>query len=155
MNQYFASEMRKALSQVTSKLFLVITMPNADTMGSVFRMEIEQLINEFSTQVMCIENFGKENYFSAMYYSKLLIGNTSSGIIEAASFGKYVVNVGERQKGRLQSDNIINASFNYQNIIKAVDKALVNNIFDGINKYYNKHSADLITNQIKQLNEIL
>lgn len=155
MNQHFASEMRKALSQVTSKLYLVITMPNADTMGSVFRMEIEQLKNEFSTQVRCIENFGKENYFSAMYYAKLLIGNTSSGIIEAASFGKYVVNVGDRQKGRMQSDNIINTPFNHQDIIEAVEKAIVNNTFSGKNKYYNQHAAELIIHHIKQFNEIL
>jgi GDP/UDP-N,N'-diacetylbacillosamine 2-epimerase (hydrolysing) len=155
MNQHFASEMRKALSQLASKLFLVITMPNADTMGSVFRMEIEILKNEFSTQVICIENFGKENYFSAMFYTKLLIGNTSSGIIEAASFGKYVVNVGDRQKGRLQCDNVINTTFNHQNIIEAVEKVIVNKTFTGKNKYYNKYSADLIINHIKQFNEIL
>lgn len=155
MNQHFASEMGKALSRVASKLFLVITMPNADTMGSVFRNEIAKLKDEFPDEVLCVENFGKENYFNAMYYAKVLIGNTSSGIIEAASFGKYVVNVGDRQKGRLQSDNIINASFNHQNIIEAVDKAIVNKTFIGINNYYNQHSADLIIHHIKQFNEIL
>jgi GDP/UDP-N,N'-diacetylbacillosamine 2-epimerase (hydrolysing) len=155
MNQHFAKEMRKSLSKVASKLFLVITMPNADTMGSVFRMEIEQLKNEFSTQVRCIENLGKENYFSAMYYAKLLIGNTSSGIIEAASFSKYVVNVGDRQKGRMQSDNIINTPFHHQNIIEAVDKAIINKKFSGKNKYYNQHAADLIIHHIKQFNEIV
>mgnify|MGYP001083864396 CR=1 FL=1 len=155
MNQHFASEMRKALSHVASNMFLVITMPNADTMGSVFRMEIEQLKNEFSTQVMCIENFGKENYFSAMYYAKVLIGNTSSGIIEAASFGKYVVNVGDRQQGRLQSDNVINTPFNNQNMIEAVDKTIINKTFNGKNKYYNQHVADLIIHYIKQFYEIL
>jgi GDP/UDP-N,N'-diacetylbacillosamine 2-epimerase (hydrolysing) len=85
----------------------------------------------------------------------LLIGNTSSGIIEAASFGKYVVNVGDRQKGRMQSDNVINTPFNHQNIIEAVDKAIVNNTFTGKNKYYNQDAADLIINHIKQFNEIL
>jgi GDP/UDP-N,N'-diacetylbacillosamine 2-epimerase (hydrolysing) len=147
--------MRLALAQIAKKLFLVITMPNADTMGSVYRKEIAKLKEECSERVLCVENFGKENYFSAMYYSKVLIGNTSSGIIEAASFGKYVVNVGERQKGRLQSENVINASFNHQNIVEAVDKALVNKTFIGINNYYNKHSAYLIIDQIKQFNEIL
>lgn len=155
MNQIFASEMRKALSQVAAKLFLVITMPNADTMGSVFRMEIEQLKNEFSTQVICIENFGKENYFSAMFYAKVLIGNTSSGIIEAASFGKYVVNVGDRQKGRMQSNNVINAPFGKQEIIEAVDKTLVNLNYTGINNYYNQNSADLIIRHIKQFHEVI
>jgi GDP/UDP-N,N'-diacetylbacillosamine 2-epimerase (hydrolysing) len=155
LNKEYALEMRLALAQISEKLCLVITMPNADTMGSVYRKEIAKLKEECSERVLCVENFGKENYFSAMYYSKVLIGNTSSGIIEAASFGKYVVNVGERQKGRLQSENVINASFNHQNLVEAVDKALVNKTFIGINNYYNKHSADLIIDQIKQFNEIL
>ncbi|WP_396170200.1 UDP-N-acetylglucosamine 2-epimerase [Flavobacterium sp.] len=155
MNKQFANEMRKALTHLASKLFLVITMPNADTMGSFFRKEIAQLEDEFSDQVLCIENFGKEYYFSAMYYAKLLIGNTSSGIIEAASFGKYVVNVGDRQKGRLQSDNVINAPFSKQEIIEAFDKALVRECYTGKNNYYNQNSADLIIKQIKQFNEVV
>ena len=155
MNEHFASEMRKALSQVASKYFLVITMPNADTKGSIFRMEIEKLKNEFSSQVVIVENFGKENYFSAMYYAKILIGNTSSGIIEAASFGKYFVNVGDRQKGRLQSGNVINVSFNHQSIIEAIDKAMDSKVYVGINNYYNQQTVDLIINHIKQFNEVL
>jgi len=152
MNQHFASEMSKTLSQVASKLYLVITMPNADTMGSVFRMEIEQFKNEFSTQVMCIENFGKENYFSAMYYAKLLIGNTSSGIIEAASFGKYVVNVGDRQNGRLQSDNIVNTSFSHNNLVKAIELAIYKGVYQGHNSYYLPNSVEVIIKVIKQYN---
>ena len=155
MNQNFAIEMRKALSHLASELFLVITMPNADTMGSVFRKEITQLKEECSEQVLCIENFGKENYFSAMYYAKVLIGNTSSGIIEAASFGKYVVNVGNRQKGRMQSDNIINSQFKQYEIIKAVDEAIVRKTYLGTNNYFNQHSGDLIIKHIKNYNEVL
>lgn len=151
MNQYFASEMRKTLSQITSKLYLVITMPNADTMGSVFRLEIEQLKNEFPAQVVCIENFGKENYFSAMYYAKLLIGNTSSGIIEAASFNKNVINVGKRQKGRAQSSNIFNVDFNSQKIIELVNKLINSERFTGDNIYYKKNSAEKIINYLKTI----
>ena len=154
-NEQYAFEMRKALSDLASKLFLVITMPNADTLGSVFRKEIVLLKNEFPDEVLCIENFGKENYFSAMYYSKILIGNTSSGIIEAASFGKYVVNVGERQKGRLQSQNVINTPFIKQGIIEAVETALINSSYLGVNNYYKPYSVELIINHIKQFNEVL
>lgn len=155
INEQFACEMRKALSHLTSRLFLVITMPNADTMGSIFRREIEHLKEEFSEQVVCVESFGKENYFNAMSHAKVLIGNTSSGIIEAASFGKYVVNVGDRQKGRVQSENIVSTPFLNQNIIEAVEKTLKRSSFTGKNKYYNQHSADLIINHIKQFNEIV
>jgi GDP/UDP-N,N'-diacetylbacillosamine 2-epimerase (hydrolysing) len=155
MNQHFAYEMRKALLQIVSKLFLVITMPNADTQGYIYRIEIEKLKNEFPSQIVIVENFGKENYFSAIYYAKILIGNTSSGIIEAASFGKYVVNVGDRQKGRLQNKNIINAPYLEQEINEAVERALENGIYYGINNYYNPNSANIIINHIKNFNEFV
>jgi GDP/UDP-N,N'-diacetylbacillosamine 2-epimerase (hydrolysing) len=154
-NKDNAVEMRGALAHLAVKLLLVITMPNADTMGSVFRKEIEVLKKEFPDKVLCIENFGKENYFSAMYYAKILIGNTSSGIIEAASFGKYVVNVGDRQNGRLQSDNVINSSFRQQEVIKAVDVAIAKEAYTGVNNYFNQNSADLIIKHIKHYNEVL
>jgi GDP/UDP-N,N'-diacetylbacillosamine 2-epimerase (hydrolysing) len=155
LNFKFASEMRKALTYIASKLFLVITMPNADTMGSIFRNEIEYLKKELPERVLCIENFGKENYFSAMYYAKLLVGNTSSGILEAASFAKYVVNVGDRQKGRLQSDNIINTQFCEHGIRESVVNVLTKNHFSGVNRYFKENSADLIINYIKKFNEVV
>lgn len=154
-NKFAAIEMRDALAQLSNRLFLIITMPNADTMGSVFRREIAKLKEEFSEQVVCIESFGKKNYFSAMFYAKILIGNTSSRIIKAASFGKYVVNVGDRQKGRMQSENILNTPFVAQNIIEAVEKTLEYGSFTGKNKYYNQHATELIIHHIKQFNEIL
>lgn len=154
-NNFYALEMRKALKELSKKLYLVITMPNADTTGSIFRNEIEILKNEIPNQVLCVENFGKENYFNAMYYSKILIGNTSSGILEAASFSKYVINVGDRQKGRLQSDNCINTEFSKEKIVSATEKALKINKFEGVNIYYKKGASLLITNKIKSFNETI
>ena len=154
-NKFDAVEMRNALAQLSKKIFLVITMPNADTMGSVFRKEIDVLKMEFPDQVLCIENFGKENYFSAMYYAKVLIGNTSSGIIEAASFGKYVVNVGDRQKGRVQSQNCIDTPFLIEKMNIAINKALSLNTFDGKNIYCQPATANEIINKLKSYYETL
>lgn len=150
-NMSHAYEMKKALEQLTESYFLIITMPNADTMGSIFRNEIEKLKNQFPDKVVCIENFGKKKYFNAMYYSKFLLGNTSSGIIEAASFGKYVVNVGNRQKGRLQSQNIINATFKFKSITESVAHvAKTLGEFKGQNVYYSNGAAQTIINIIKK-----
>ena len=148
-------EMRNALVELRKKIFLVITMPNADTMGSIYRKEIELLKKEFPTQVLCIENFGKVNYFNAMYYAKILIGNTSSGILEAASFGKYVVNIGDRQKGREQSNNVVNSPFVSKEIIVNSEHALGKGIYNGINVYYKRNSVELIINHIKKFNETI
>ena len=153
LNIEYALEMRFALAQIVKKLFLVITMPNADTMGSAYRLEIEKLKNEFPDQVLCVESFGKENYFTAMYYAKLLIGNTSSGIIEAASFGKYVVNVGNRQEGRLQSQNVSNADFNSDSILNAVNQVIKLGEFKGENLYLKDSAANRIINVLKKYYE--
>ena len=59
LNHAHALEMRKSLEYLTGTLHLVITMPNADTMGSIFRKEIGKLKKDFPNKVLCIENFGK------------------------------------------------------------------------------------------------
>ena len=150
-NEQFAGEMKKALTEIAKQLNLVITMPNADTLGSVYRKKIEELKAENTNKITLIENFGKENYFSAMYYSKVLIGNTSSGILEAASFGKHVVNVGDRQKGRAQSSNILDTNFSSKDIILNVRKAIGLGDFKFENIYYKKGAADSIIKIIKNL----
>jgi len=155
INHKYAMEMRNAMEQICKDLFLVITMPNADTLGSIFREEILKLKAENPNRILLIENFGKENYFSAMYYSKVLIGNTSSGIIEAASFGKYVVNVGNRQKGRLQSDNICDSPFTSRQVIEAYQKASEKQIYKGENAYYKNGAVNKIVKIIKQFYENL
>ncbi|MEN2400312.1 UDP-N-acetylglucosamine 2-epimerase [Flavobacterium sp. MC2016-06] len=149
-NFQYAEEMKKALKKISKNQFVVITMPNADTQGSIFRKAIEELKLEISNRILLIENFGKINYFSAMFYASILLGNTSSGILEAASFGKYVVNVGDRQKGRAQSKNIINCEFEEKAIVSSVTKAIESNIYAGGNIYFKLETADNIIKIIKK-----
>ncbi len=150
-NNYFATEMKLALKEIINSINLVITLPNADTLSSEYRKVLNEVKFEHSEQVVLIENFGKINYFSAMYYAKVLIGNTSSGIVEAASFGKYVINVGDRQKGRTQSDNIIDTNFISNDIIAKTQKALQLGRYDGNNVYFKEGSADAIIKIIKRI----
>ncbi|MFB2118247.1 UDP-N-acetylglucosamine 2-epimerase [Parapedobacter sp. 2B3] len=147
-NRYYAEEMFKGLKLVLTFTNLVITMPNADTQGSLYRDKLVELSREFPKRVKLIENFGKLNYFSAMKYSKGLIGNTSSGIIEAASFGKYVVNVGNRQKGRAQSSNTINCTFSAHHIKDAVTK-ISSKSYDGANIYFRPDTVDRVIKILK------
>ncbi len=152
-NLEYAIEMKKALEHISKHINIVITMPNADTLGSIFRKHLLQLKDENSSNIFIVENFGKKFYFTAMYYSTLLIGNTSSGIIEAASFGKYVLNVGNRQRGRLQSKNTFNTIFKSVDIINKTLELLKIGIYKGKNIY---EKEDSVTNFKKILkNEIL
>jgi GDP/UDP-N,N'-diacetylbacillosamine 2-epimerase (hydrolysing) len=149
-NIHFANEMKTVLAQLQQTNTLIITMPNADTLGSEYRKQLQQLKHKFPETVLLIENFGKANYFSAMYYARLLLGNTSSGIIEAASFKKYVINVGDRQKGRAQSNNTLNATFDSDDILAKTKEALALGEYNDSNIYFKENTADEIIKIIKE-----
>jgi len=154
-NTTYAEEMRVALSALCKSINIVVTMPNADTQGSVYRKALYKLKEDNENSIYLIENFGKQYYFSAMNYCDLLIGNTSSGIIEAASFNKFVVNVGDRQKGRAQSKNILNSNFENKDIIKKTKEALAKGKFKEDNVYYKSQPSKTIIDTLKMLNDKL
>ena len=143
--------MKNVLFDLSKKINLIITMPNADTLGSVYRKELFLLKNACSSNVLLIENFGKINYFNAMYYASALLGNSSSGIIEAASFNKNVINVGDRQKGRDHGDNVYNVVFEEKKIIELTEKILKFPNRDFKNIYYKENSSKIIINRLKNI----
>jgi len=146
-NRQYINEIIAAIITLNEYQFL-ITMPNADTAGSLIR---NALIDNFKNigRVSLIENLGSQSYFTAMYYCSLLLGNTSSGIIEAASCNKYVVNLGDRQKGRLTGDNVIHTPVNKDKIIRAVKFIEMKDDYIGDNIYYKEGAAIQIVKEIK------
>ncbi|GAB1448387.1 UDP-N-acetylglucosamine 2-epimerase [Bacteroidota bacterium] len=148
-NEQYAVQTFNALKNLANSYQLVITMPNADTAGLIYREKFLNLANQFSS-VKIIENFGTQSYFTCMKYAKLLIGNTSSGIIEAASFNKYVINLGDRQKGRLCSPNIINIPFD-ENAIVEKTKQFITQIYSGENIYFKENPSQIVVNRLKKI----
>ena len=150
-NLVFAKEMKDALTILCNKINIIITMPNADTLGSIYRKELNKLKGSNPEKVLLVENFGKVNYFNALFYSTLLIGNTSSGIIEAASFNKYVINVGDRQKGRTHGTNVFNTGFDSVKIIKLFNNLINQKDLKMDNIYFKKYTAINIIKILKKI----
>jgi len=150
-NLVFAKEMKDALTILCNKINVIITMPNADTLGSIYRKELNKLKVSNPKKVLLVENFGKVNYFNAMFYSTLLVGNTSSGIIEAASFSKYVINVGDRQKGRTHGTNVFNTGFDSLKIIEIFNDLIDEKDLKMDNIYFKKHTARKIITTLKKI----
>ncbi|HOZ86237.1 MAG TPA: UDP-N-acetylglucosamine 2-epimerase [Bacteroidia bacterium] len=150
-NKGYIVEMAGALKTISETLNLVITMPNADTLGSSYRDAIYELKRGCPTRIILVENFGKTNYFSAMHYARVLIGNTSSGIIEAASFKKFVVDVGNRQKGRAHSKNVLHANFTKADILEKSYEALRLGEYNGENIYFKKNVTNKILKVLKNI----
>ncbi|MGB4448639.1 MAG: UDP-N-acetylglucosamine 2-epimerase [Cloacibacterium sp.] len=147
-NLIYCEETIKALDQLANDFQIVITMPNADTAGMVFRKAFEALAQKKKT-IKIIENFGTQSYFTCMKYAKLMVGNTSSGIVEAASFQKYVLNLGERQKDRLCGENVIHVPFNQDLIVKnALQYAA--KVYNGENVYFKSNPSETIIQILKK-----
>ena len=145
----FAHEVVKLIKQNKEIQFL-ITMPNADTAGNLIRQIFIQELSEES-HVFMEENLGTQSYFSAMKHCKFLIGNTSSGILEAASFDKYVLNLGDRQKGRLAGENVIHTEINLDVMQKALDTVMDLPSFGAKNIFYNGGATSKIINALKSI----
>jgi UDP-hydrolysing UDP-N-acetyl-D-glucosamine 2-epimerase len=129
---------------------ILFTYANADTGGRVINQKIEQFCKIQPAKYKVVKSLGQVKYLSAMKYVDLLIGNTSSGIIEAASFKKPVINIGDRQKGRLRGKNVIDCNIN--SLQESITLALSNNFRHKIknmnNIYGSGSAADFIVDKL-------
>ena len=99
-------------------------MPNADTGGQVIREHIRRFVRvEASAQA--VESLGTEGYFSVLALCAAMVGNSSSGFLEAPSFSLPVVNVGNRQNGRVRGANVIDVGYDREEIVKGIQRATV------------------------------
>lgn len=141
----------KTLIEVLKKLSqyqMVITMPNEDTGSNIIREYLNAFI-EGHPNAFGIESFGSLGYLSCMKYCSFMLGNSSSGFVEASWFPKPVINVGDRQKGRVLTSNIKSCSIERDEIFNAIH-AVENTEFSSTEKYYGEgKSADRIAKLIK------
>lgn len=103
---------------------VIITHPNADDGGRSIIPLIENYANKRSSEVKSFISLGQLKYLSAIKNAAAVIGNSSSGIIEAPSFDVPTVNIGKRQLGRLSSKSVIHVDNGTKNITKAIKKAI-------------------------------
>ena len=118
-NEYFIDQIISALNDVKGYQF-IITMPNADTMGQLIRDRFENFV-KFNSNAVRVESFGTIGYISCMKHCSFMMGNTSSAFVEASFFSKYIINLGNRQKGRIITDNIINCKIEKLEIISKIN----------------------------------
>ena len=120
--------MRETMEAITHlKQQTVVVYPNADTGG---RKMIE-VIEEYEKYpfIKAFKSIPHKEYLSLMRIASVMVGNSSSGIIEAPSFHLPVVNIGTRQEGRERSDNVIDVKYDKEEIINAIIKAMRDPIF--------------------------
>ena len=105
---------------------VIITKPNADAGGRIIAQMIDEYTSKNSKRVYSCVSLGQVRYLSAMKYCDAVIGNSSSGIVEAPAMKKATVDIGIRQQGRLKAASIIECGENVDEITAAIARALSN-----------------------------
>jgi len=112
---------------LSAGLQAVIIYPNADAGGRAMIEVIEQYRNNPSISIF--KSLKRDEFLGLMKYASVMIGNSSSGIIEAPSFKLPMINVGTRQQGRQRASNVIDAENDRKKIVDAIRKALYDKKF--------------------------
>ena len=86
---------------------VIITFPNADVEGRHLIEQIKAYAASNKERVFLTSSLGQLKYLSALQHVDVIIGNSSSGLLEAPSFKKPTINIGDRQKGRIKADSVI------------------------------------------------
>ena len=133
---------------------IVFTLPNADTAGRVIRERILSFVGRTPT-ARAVESLGTRGYFSLMARAAAMVGNSSSGLLEAPSFHLPVVNIGTRQRGRLRAGNVLDCGSTQDEIVIALAKALspkfTLSLSDVVNPHGDGDAAERITAALKDV----
>lgn len=132
---------------------VIFTKANADTDGRIINQRIEAYVLKNQSRCFLSASLGEKNYLSAMKHASAVIGNSSSGIIEAPSFKVPAVNIGDRQTGRARAESVIDCLPVQEDIVRAISHAISKEFEKKIafmkNPYEKKGTAEKIKEIIR------
>ncbi|MBI5789054.1 MAG: UDP-N-acetylglucosamine 2-epimerase (hydrolyzing) [Candidatus Schekmanbacteria bacterium] len=133
---------------------LIFTKANADTFGRIINKLIDDYVASHSLCSIAVASMGQLKYLSAMQFADAIVGNSSSGIIEAPSFKIGTINIGNRQRGRIKAASIIDCEPEKDSIKEAFNKLYSPDFQKILEKTENPHgdgnSAGKIISVLKQ-----
>ena len=134
---------------------IIITHSNSDMEGRSLIEMIKAYVALNKDKAIAFPSLGYHRYLSALQYVDVVVGNSSSGIVEAPSFKVATINIGNRQKGRIQASSVINCEPKANEILKAFDLAFShefkNQLRDVINPYGKGGSSQKLINVLKKI----
>ncbi len=133
---------------------ILFTKANADTDGRIINQKIDAYVNRNKERAIAFTSLGMVRYLSALQYCDMVVGNSSSGIIEVPSFHIPTVNIGNRQKGRVRGRSVVDCGCTPKEIMGAIRTAqmmIEDNILQNEkNPYEGKNTSENIINIIKK-----
>jgi GDP/UDP-N,N'-diacetylbacillosamine 2-epimerase (hydrolysing) len=148
------NELLKAIDE-QSDSFFIFTKANADTNGRIINQMIESYVNTHQEKAALFTSLGTLRYLSVMKQVTAVVGNSSSGIVEAPSAQTATINIGDRQKGRIQAESIINCNTQKEDIVSAFNKVksceFRKKLIEIVNPYGDGTTSNQIVNILKSI----
>lgn len=132
------------------EITFICTKANADAGGRIINKRLTEC-SEILENVYLFDSLGMLRYLSALSIADFVIGNSSSGIIEVPSFKIPTINIGDRQKGRIQSQSIINCKPYQEDIMNAIDKAMSDEFKRVVRKSVNPYGEGNTSDEIVKI----
>ena len=132
---------------------IIITSPNIDMGNSKIFNKIISISKKNKKNIIFKKSLGKKMYFSILKHCRIVIGNSSSGVIEVPSFNIPTINIGDRQSGRIKAKSVIDCKNNIKSFKLALNKSLSKSFLRKIkfskNPYYKKNCSKNLINILK------
>ncbi len=136
------------------EIYLIFTMPNSDTNSKIIKTLINDFVEKNNDRAISFDSMGYLNYLSTMNYVDGVVGNSSSGILEAPTFKIGTINIGERQKGRHMANSIIQCKCSKKSIKDSLKKMFSKNFNDKLslvkNPYGEGNASDKIISILEE-----
>ena len=140
----------KALDGIGGDVCIIFTEANADSEGRIINDMISKYV-AINSNAYVYASLGQLLYLSVMSHVDVVVGNSSSGLYETPSFKKPTVNIGDRQKSRLQAESVVNCKPTIKDVAKAINEAFVKDCSSVVNPYGDGKSSKRIVKVLKQI----
>ena len=146
-----AKEQFQELLKAIDELFetnIIFTKANSDTYGRIINKMIDEYVAENSDKSVAFTSLGQLRYLSALQFMDAVVGNSSSGLTEAPSFKIGTINIGDRQKGRIKAESVIDCQPDKQDILRAFEKLYSNKFQKSLEKIENPYGDGMASKKI-------
>ena len=135
---------------------IIFTKANSDTDGRIINKMIDDYVKKNADRSVAFTSMGQTGYLNALKFVDVVVGNSTSGIMEAPSFKNVTIDIGDRQKGRIKANSVIECEPIKNEILKAFKKAyskeFQKNLKSISNPYENGNTSSKIVKILKEIN---
>ncbi len=129
---------------------IIFTKANSDTDGRIINLMIDEYVAKNYKKSIAFTSLGQLRYLSALQFVDAMVGNSSSGLVEAPSFKIGTINIGDRQKGRIKAESVIDCQPNKNSILEAFKKLYSKDFKNILNKTINPYGDGCASKRIIQ-----